>query len=157
MHILVCVFEYCIFCFEICTQRLSLNWSSALPKAERTRSFDEIDRSKYTPAERIDEDMRFSSGAIDSDWSIDQQQHRQGLRADILITRPPARDKKTRSAIFVVRSLVNFVLTIGLSSWFWVFQTSQQKQCKTHLEMSLKLEMFPYSWEGAICGLWKVF
>ena len=78
MHILVCVFEYCIFCFEICTQRLSLNWSSALPKAERTRSFDEIDRRKYTPADRIDEDMRFSSRAIDSDWSIDQQQqHRQ--------------------------------------------------------------------------------
>ena len=77
MHILVCVFEYCIFCFEICTQRLSLNWSSALPKAERTRSFDEIDRRKYTPAGWIDEHMRFSSPAIDSDWSIDQQQHRQ--------------------------------------------------------------------------------
>ena len=90
MHILVCVFEYCIFCFEICTQRLSPNWSSALPKAERTRSFDEIDRSNYTPAGRIDEDMRFSSQAIDSDWSIDQQQHRQGLRADILITAPRA-------------------------------------------------------------------
>ena len=77
LHLLVCVFEYCIFCFEICTQRLSLNWSSALPKAGRTRSFDEIDRRKYTPAGRIDEDMRFSSQAIDSDWSIDQQQHRQ--------------------------------------------------------------------------------
>ena len=33
-----------------------------------------------------------------------------------------------------------------------MYQTNQQKQCKTHSEMSLKLEMFPYSWEGAIFG-----
>ena len=74
------------------------------------------------------------------------------LRADILITDPRAWQENKIGDLCRLWSLVNFVLTIGLSSWFWVFQTSQQKLCKTHSEMSLKLEMFPYSWEGAICG-----
>ena len=69
-------------------------------------------------------------------------------------SRTPARDKKTRSAIFVVRSLLNFVLTIGLSSWFWVFQTSQQKQRKTHSEMSETWNVFCLMRR---CNIWKVF
>ena len=86
------------------------------------RSLDEIDGSKYTALPIGYEDMRFSTGAIDWDWSIDQG------RADVLITAHPGswqENKITdRFVIFVRTSLlalqVNYGVILGYSTWIYI-------------------------------------